>query len=178
MRCGATRAGAPPLSRRREPLLERERPRTRPLRLEFGKLRLGFFDRRDVAFGDPPEDGERVVFVGEPFASAAVVIGVARVERVLEQRLDIFPDAEVDEDAVVVPDSDGGGVAFFGLVAPDEAGGFIGEAVYFVDAVFEVGDPRVIERCDEPGEVVLGQVVRHGRNDARQGTLAECPLLH
>ena len=113
-----------------------------------------------MAFGYPPEHGVGLVVVREPFVPAAVVIGMAAVERVLKQGFGVLPDAKVDDDAVVIADADGGRIAVRGLVAPDEARGLIGKLVDCGDVVREVGHHRRIERRDNPGDVVLGEVVR------------------
>lgn len=157
----------------REALLERERVRRRSVRSQVVEPFLRLFDRRLVPSRNPPENEVRFGRRLEPLASAAIHLGMPATVRILEQRLRVLPDREVDEDQRITAHANRGRVALRRLVTPDEPRTAVAELVHPVERGDEVGDQRVVERCHHARDVVLRQVVIDGRFLGHKITLSQ-----
>ena len=129
--------------------------------LQGCKASLGLFDRWLGAGGNPPEHCKRLIFMAKPGGALPIDLGMVAAERVSEEGVDIFPDAEVDQDAVVVADAYGCAVTVGGLVTPYEPGRLFSKPVDAIEIRAEVVIHGAGEGLDAPGDVVLGKVVGH-----------------
>lgn len=136
--------------------------RRRAVQLVVPKPLAALGDCRNVTRRNPPEAVIRFARFLEPFGAVAkdpsVVGGVGKTA----QRLERLPDGHIDDDKRVVAVGDIRGVARFRLQAPEEAGSLVGERVYWFELGDELGDLRIIEGRDKPGNVDLSEMIGHG----------------
>jgi hypothetical protein len=112
---------------------------------------------------NPPQCGVHALESFEPLTPAPHYLSVETPENVLSQGLDIRPDGQVDEDAVVVrvrPECCG--VSIFGLEAPHEAWGPFRQGVDLFQASDETLHDGIGDRAACSADVHLGEVPLSG----------------
>ena len=88
-------------------MFECEGVRRRAVLFQVTESLFGLFDGRFVGGGDPPADEVRLLVQIEELATTAVDGGVVGFVGVVEESVGGLPDAEVDNDGLVVRDRDG-----------------------------------------------------------------------
>ena len=127
---------------RRVALLERERVRGRPVRVQMLQPRPSPPRCRARGPRHPPQAHVGRGDPGHPLAPAAHHLQVAAGVDEVPERLDRLPDGHVDDQPVVVEGADRGGVAGLVLQPPDEAGRGVGEGVDRLEVGDELGQRR------------------------------------
>ena len=141
-----------------EALAERERRRRRTVRPEVLEPCDGFLDRRDRVFIDPPQAHSRLRRGLEELSPPTQELSVPRPIGEVGQRLDRFPDREVDDRECVVERIDARRVAAVVFETPHEAGTRLRQFVDRIQVRTKVVDHRVVDRRTQSRDVQLGEV--------------------
>src|SRR5262245_34907156 len=119
------------------------------------EARDGFLNTRPGPGRYPPHHKIRAIEVFEPFRTTAVEPFVDRLIDEALERLDIFPNRQVDRDAGIGIWPRARGVPAFVSVTPDETRRALGQAVHHRQVVGEIRHARIIDLVANATDVQL-----------------------
>ena len=127
--------------------------------LEMLKTRDGFLNTRPIPGWYPPHHKIWAIEVFEPFRTTAVKPFVDRlIDEVLE-RLDVFPNRQVDRDAGIGIWPRARRISAFVNVTPDEARRALRQAVHHRQVVGEIRHARVVDLVANATDVQLRKMM-------------------
>ena len=147
---------------RRVVLADGERVWRNPERIDEVEPAFGLVGRRKGSSCQPPQRRSARAF-DEPLAPSPEEIAVDTAICKALERLEGFPQGEVDDHQRVVEDADVGGIAGVRLQPPEITRRAFSGTVHERKGINEIADPRIIDRMAQRGDVELGEVATSRR---------------
>lgn len=117
----------------------------------------------------PPKHEERLIHALKPLAASTHDLHVCGVVNVATQAVEIAPYRHVDEQVLVLERANRGRVAVFGLQAPDETGGLLGERVDAREVSREIRHQRRVHWPLDDADIQLRKLVAGHRTSLHRG---------
>ena len=114
--------------------------------------------RRDRPGGGPPQDAGRAIGGLEPLAATADQVDVPHLVDVLVQLLDRLPDRHVEEDQLIIENSNFSSVALVRLITPHKPRTFVSERVQRLQALNETGHDGIFNGPTHAGHICVCQM--------------------